>query len=145
MTTQTPNVKAIAPGLTKLPLGFIGGAISILKTIITEKTLPPPALLYLGIFETQTHPGEYIALPRSTGIDPKLKFPIQYVNVNTVCESRLIFNAISAALSFITEISQKQRKTQTINDVFQGRGDDGKLTSAKFSANLQVSREHQGR
>lgn len=135
----------MAPDLTRLPLGFIGGAISILKTMITEKTLPPPALLYLRIFETQTQPRKYFALPGSTGIDdPKLKFPIQYININTVCESQLIPNKISAALSFITEISQKQWKTQTINDVFQSRRYYGKLTSAQFSANLKVSREYQG-
>lgn len=136
----------MAPDLTRLPLGFIGGAISILKTIIIEKILPPPALLYLGIFETQTQPREYFALPKSTDINSKLKFPIQYVNINTVCacESRLIFNTISAALSFITDISQKQWKTQTRNGVFQGRRYYGKLTSAQFSANLKVSREHQG-
>lgn len=141
---QTPGVKVMTPDLTRLPLQSIGRAIDILKKIIMEKTPPLSALLYLGIFEIPTQPGDYIALSRSTGIEPKLGFPIQYLNINTVCDAggQLVLNTVSTTLNFITEISRKQWKTQTINDVFQGRGRDGKWTGSQFSANLRVSRQH---
>lgn len=142
---QTPGVGAVTPDLTRLPLESIGRAIGILKKITVEKTPPYSALLYLGIFEIPTQPGNYIALPRSTGIEPKLGFPIQHLNINTVCDmgGQLVLNTVSTTLDFIAEIFRKQWKTQTTNDIFQGRSCDGKWTGSQFSANLRVSRQHQ--
>lgn len=144
---KTPKAKVMTPDLTRLPLEFIGGAIGILNTIITEKTLPPPALLYLGVFEIPAQPGEYIALPWSPpGIDPKLRFPIQRVNISTARDigGRLISSIVSEALGFIEVKSRKQWAKQTVNEVFQDRSRDGKLTTDQFSANLRVSHQYRG-
>lgn len=141
-TLDTSNMTS---DLISLPLNFIAGALSILYTIVITKTIPLPALLFLGVYEIPTQPGEYIILPWPTYIykTPEQKFHTQSGNIKIICEvgSRLIRSLISTALGFVEAKSRKLLDIQTKNGCFQQRSDDGKLTSAQFSVNIRVSRQ----
>lgn len=138
----------MTPDLISLPLDFIAGALNILYTIIFTKSIPFSTLLFLGAYEIPTRPGEYIILPWPTYIckTPERRFQTQNVGVKTICDvgGRLIRGLISTALDFVEAKSRNQLDIQTKNGHFQHKSDDGKLTSAQFSANVQVSRKYQG-
>lgn len=145
ITMNTLHMRNTTSDLISLPLDFIAGALSILYTIVITKTVPPPALLFLGIYEIPTQPGEYIILPWPTYTykTPEQKFHTQSGSIKIVCEvgSRLIHSLISTALGFVEAKSHKLLDIQAKNGRFQQKSDDGKLTSAQFSVNIRVSRQ----
>lgn len=149
ITVEIPRVGATVSGLTSFPLEFIAGAMDILDIVILHKILPPPVLLFLGVYEIPTQPGKYIALPRAPGIKPKLKFPIQYVDIGAVYDIGVQFIRclVSSTLSFIEKEARKQGDAQASNGVFQRKGHgkltSNQLTSNQFGANIRASQQYQ--